>query len=150
MPKMPEFEITAHPVTGAESNSSAYEDWCEISLLVRRDGGVGNRVDITRAAGEEILEKLGKALHPWAGHSITEKVQEELDAVVGRLLSEGEPDDIDAEANFEAAQKEWMEYGEERGQAQGLAYALALLLNPYKPNINRVKKDAIARVRAVE
>lgn len=143
MPKMPNFEIKVHPVTGAESNSSLYDDWCEISMLVRREEGVGNRIDITRAAGEEILEKLGKALHPWAGHSITEKVQGELDAVVSRLLSDGKPDD-------DATEEELVKWGEERGQAQGLAYALALLLNPYKPNLKQVKKDSTARVRGVE
>lgn len=150
MPRMPKFDVKVHPVTGAESNSSLYEDWCEVSLLVQRDGGVGNRVDLTRSAAEEILEKLHLGIHPWAGKSIQENVRAELDAVVSRLLSDGKPDDVELQMDPRTAQDEWRKYGEDRGMAQGLAYVLALFRNPYKPDIEAIKKESIARARGLE
>lgn len=146
MPKMPQFEIKAHAVTAKESNSDGFSDWAEIRLDIQYGSHV-RQLELTRAAGEEILRQLHKVLHPWAGHSVTETVQAELDAVVGRLLDNGAPE---LRAVGTVAQKEWREHGEERGKAQGLAFALAYLRNPYKPNVDAIRKEAVARVRGEE
>jgi len=142
MPKMPQFEITVRGVTAVESNSDGFSDWAEIILDVQYGSHV-RRIELTRAAGQEILEQLNKALHPWAGKSIRETVEEELDTVVERLLAEGKPDPG-------AEPGEYIEYGEERGRAQGLATALAVFINPYKPNVPETKRAAAERVRARE
>lgn len=140
MPKMPKFNIEAHAVTASESNSNLVADWVEVWLDVQTDSGTIQRIQLTRAAGEEILAKLHKVLHPWAGQSIKEGITTELDTVVSRLVSDGRPDS-------DAGPNTWMEYGEERGQAQGLAYALAMINNPYKPNVPETKRDAVERVK---
>lgn len=67
-------------------------------------------------------------LHPGScgGKSLLHRLWEELDTVVDRLAEE--PDnDID------------------RGGAQQLAYAIAIIQNPYKPSTPSVKKEAQRR-----
>lgn len=151
MPKMPQFEVEARAITAAQSNSDAYPDWAEITLVLTSDDGrPGVKINLTRAAGEEILRTLHKVLHPWAGHSIKETIQEELDSVVGRLISDGRPANIEEAGNkkpIKQQQEDWKLYGEDRGQAQGLAYALAVIRNPYGPNVEAIRKEALERAR---
>lgn len=146
MPKQPTFGITARGITAVESNSDGFSDWAEIILDVQYGTHV-RRLELTRAAGQAIMDELNAALKPWAGGSIREKVQAELDVVVERLLAEGKPDTAGANLDQLA---EWMAYGEERGQAQGLAIALAIFNNPYKPNVPETKREAVERVKARE
>lgn len=99
--------------------------------------------------------ELNKAMADNAGKSLLEKLWEELDSIMGRLMDDGEPDadeywnDEDEEGNrefepglFKDACKAW---GEERGQAQGVAYAIAIITNPYAPNVNGIKVEAYSR-----
>lgn len=140
MPRMPEIKVESHAVTANESNSALVADWVEVWLDVQANNGTTQRILLTRAAGEEILQQLHKVLHPWAGQSIKEAITTELDTVVGRLVSDDKPHKDEPSHN-------WMLYGEERGQAQGLAFALAMINNPYKPNVPETKREAVERVK---
>lgn len=88
--------------------------------------------------------------HVNAGRSIIEILWEELDSIMDRLMEDGEPDsedfwwghdDFNAEEHKEAC-REW---GEERGRAQSMAYAIAVMMNPYAVDTPAVKKTAMAR-----
>lgn len=146
MPKQPEFIIKAHGITAVESNSNGFSDWAELTLDVQYGTHV-RRIELTRAAAQDILDELNRVLKPWAGKSIRESVQEELDTVVERLLADGRPSRAGIDVQ---AANEWQAYGEERGQAQGLAIALAIFNNPYKPNVPETKREAVERVKARE
>lgn len=82
---------------------------------------------------------------PYAGRSILEIITEELDVVIDRLMTDGEPFS-DGNPDVE----EWKEWGEQRGQAQGLAFAIAVLENPYEMNVEKVKAEAMKRWEAAE
>lgn len=110
------------------------------------------------------LEKITMAeeaavKHPYAGMSVLDILWQELDDIMDQLMEEGAPDKASlakavmsgsytiAEASAEAdewydALKEW---GELRGQAQGVAYAIALVTNPYAADVPAVKAEAKAR-----
>lgn len=66
-----------------------------------------------------------------AGPSILELVWVELDKVMDVLMA--------AKLGGELPEPERV------GSAQGLALAIAILLNPYKPNINAVRVEAVNR-----
>lgn len=99
---------------------------------------------------EERLHIMGKqtrvleASASCAGKSILEMMNEELDRLVGLLMTDWStpPEEGDDE--------EWLDYGEVRGQAQGVAMCIAFVLNPYHPNIEAVKDDALERYAAAE
>lgn len=76
--------------------------------------------DALRAA---VAQTDGKAC---AGKSIQELVMEELLTVIDRLMAEGEAED-----------------GRDPGRAEGLAFALAVFQNPYRPNIEAIKEQAM-------
>lgn len=61
-----------------------------------------------------------------AGKSIVELIMDELLSVIDRLMSEGEAED-----------------GRDPGRAEGLAYALAVFQNPYMPNVEAIKEQAM-------
>jgi hypothetical protein len=96
--------------------------------------------------------------HPNAGKSILDLLWEELDEVMDLLMEQGAPDkdSLASELHLTSALSvarqlatEWystlQEWGELRGQAQGLAYAIAVLTNPYAADVPTVKKEALAR-----
>lgn len=93
--------------------------------------------------------------HANAGKTLIQIIWEELDEVVYRLKIEGKPSETEppSEAAGEGAweefidqeHEEWQHYGEERGQAQGLAYALAVLTNPYNVNVDVIREQALKR-----
>lgn len=87
--------------------------------------------------------------HVNAGKTLIEIIWEELDAVVDRLKTEGKPKLPSASRTQEQSWKDqaeqWQAYGEERGQAQGLAYALAVLTNPYNVDVDAIRSEALER-----
>ena len=131
MPDHPDFEITARIPTAAEGSAGDVEPWTELLLWVTQEGDDdGPGMELTRAAGEAILETVNQALHPYSGVTIREQIWEALDEVMERLMGgAAEPDD--------------------RGQAQGLAMALAIFLNPYTPRIDVIKEEAMERWQSV-
>lgn len=75
-----------------------------------------------------------------AGRSIQEIIAGELDSLIDNLMLENE------------GRHEWSDEEERkdtvrgwRGQAQGLAIALAIIRNPYLPNVIAIKAEAMER-----
>jgi hypothetical protein len=97
--------------------------------------------------------------HAHAGKTILEIIWEELDAIMDRLMSDGEPSKAtligeleDGATSRQAAREladEWWEtlraWGEERGQAQGVAYCIAVLTNPYHVDVDAIRAQAMER-----
>lgn len=90
--------------------------------------------------------------HTAAGPSLLETLWEELDNVMDRLMSdEVPPSDVPPKPSVQnkmplaAWRDEWMGYGETRGNAQGIAYAIAVIEQPYEPNVPGVKVRAMER-----
>jgi hypothetical protein len=77
--------------------------------------------------------------NPHAGKTIVEIMWEELDEIMDRLMEGGKP------TGAVQLVEDWQAYGEERGQAQGVAYCLAVVTNPYDVNVDEIKKEALAR-----
>lgn len=90
--------------------------------------------------------------------ALFEELWKELDAIVDHLMSEGAPEiwtdedgEIRAGKDFEGdGLKAHLQYGEWRGQAQGLAYALAVLTNPYQPDVDKIRAEEMERWEAGE
>jgi hypothetical protein len=103
MPTQPDFEIEA---AIPDANDRSVPAWSDLTLRIKReDSHVQSQWDLTRAAGEAMVEALHGALHPWAGMSIIEHIWAYLDEVMDELM---------------VAPTEAM-----KGQALGLAIALA-------------------------
>jgi hypothetical protein len=98
--------------------------------------------------------------HPYAGMSVLDIIWQDLDDCMDQLMAEGAPEkgqgglagDFEHKNNLAEASElatEWYstlkEWGELRGQAQGLAFAIAILTNPYAADVPAVKKEAMAR-----
>jgi hypothetical protein len=91
---------------------------------------------------------------PHAGRSIMDIFWQELDEIMDWLKENGKPETFEDELGYERAivdQKDngdpsdYQEWAERRGQAQGVAYCLAVLTNPYAPNIDTIRAEARAR-----
>lgn len=89
--------------------------------------------DIKRAVGRLTkvngLRPLRPASQVCSGKSILDLLWEELDAVVERLMARAAGED-------------------DKGKAQGVAYAIAVILNPYLPNVEAVRDQAMLRWEA--
>jgi len=82
-----------------------------------------------------------------AWQALREELWSELDRIVDRIMSEGEPywTLSDSSAEVAGPLREW---GELRGKAQGIAYALAMMENPYLPNVDSIREKAMTRWEA--
>jgi hypothetical protein len=81
--------------------------------------------------------------------ALHEELWKELDTIVDHIMSEGEP--VLSQADIEEYEVEaFRKYGEWRGQAQGVAYALAVLTNPYQPDVDKIRAEAMERWEAGE
>lgn len=83
---------------------------------------MGLKTDPAKFSGEPLAN---------AGRSIIEIVWEEMDAVYGRLMA------------GEGARAKG-----DKGRAAGLAYALAVMTNPYAVNVETIREQAHARWEA--
>lgn len=72
------------------------------------------------------LRPIRPASQVCAGKSILDMLWNELDSIVERLMA-----DADAE--------------QDKGMAVGVAYAIAVIENPYLPDIERVRSEAMVR-----
>ena len=85
-----------------------------------------------------------------AGRSILEILWEELDSIMDRLMEDGEPADVGdlgfvEDVDWRQFGEDWKSYGEERGQAQGVAYCIAVMTNPYEVDVPAIKQAAVER-----
>lgn len=89
--------------------------------------------DLKRALGRLTkvtgLRPLRPASQVCSGKSIYDMLWEELDAIVERLMAGAAGED-------------------DKGKAQGVAFAIATIENPYLPNIERVRAEAMRRWEA--
>lgn len=101
-----------------------------------------------------------------AGRSLLEILWEELDSIVDSLMSKGSPstwyDEVGRECvsvdHFRTYGKdeelisddpsEFQQWAEWRGQAQGVAYAIAVITSPYAPNVPAIREEAMQRWEA--
>lgn len=74
-----------------------------------------------------------------AGMSIIEHIEVQLDQVIRTLMENAAGEHVETDAETVAL---W------RGQAQGLCEALAIIRNPYLPNIVAIKAEAMERYEA--
>jgi hypothetical protein len=81
--------------------------------------------------------------------SVSEVLWGDVMATVERL--HGEYADLMAEPGLPTRRdQELVQWGEARGRAQGLAFALALLANPRHPDIEAVRAESVRRWEAAE
>lgn len=66
-----------------------------------------------------------------SGRSLVEMMEDELDSIISRLMSGGEADD-----------------GRDPGRAEGVAFCIALVRQPYNPSIDAVREAAMLRYEA--
>lgn len=87
-----------------------------------------------------------EAPHPYAGMSVLDILWQDLDDCMDQLMEDEPrvPKQWGVKPPQEIA-KEQRAWGELRGQAQGLAFAIAILTNPYAADVPAVKKEAMAR-----
>lgn len=111
--------------SAAEHQSGEVPTWCELVLTIERDEHALAH-HFRRSDGELIIEVLNEVLHPTHGTSIVEHVWRKLDAAMENIM-EGNPTASD------------------RSYALGLAEAIALITNPYNPDIDAVRNRAKAR-----
>lgn len=79
-----------------------------------------------------------------AGKSIIGQLWDEMDACYERLMADGEPAPF-GPGYAEEDRQDSVRYGEQRGRCQSLAYALAIMTNPYAPSMDAVKAEARRR-----
>jgi hypothetical protein len=106
-----------------------------------------------------MVAKEQAAQHPYAGMSVLDILWDELDTIMDQLMEEGAPEKSSLAKEImggcstirEASEladgwygtlKGW---GELRGQAQGVAYAIAVCTNPYACDVPAIKREARAR-----
>lgn len=92
-----------------------------------------------------------KAANPVVKELLAE-LWRELDTIVDHIMFQGEPQSRNTwnPEDLAAVRESFREYGEWRGQAQGVAYAIAVLSNPYKPDVEAVRTEAMERWEAGE
>jgi hypothetical protein len=84
---------------------------------------------VKRLVKADSLRPIRPASQACQGKSILEMLWEELDAIVERLMAGGNDED-------------------DKGKAQGVAWAIALVQNPYLPDIEHVRAEAMDRWEA--
>lgn len=113
------------------------------------------------AARKKIMEDYVNSAenpHPYAGMSVLDILWQDLDDLMDELMDYGTPERTSMDKDFEAKNNptearelavEWyvtlQNWGELRGQAQGLAFAIAVLTNPYAADVPTVKLEAKTR-----
>lgn len=142
MPDQPTFDISARGIGAAESTTTTgAPDWSELLLEVdcekpwRAQGATGSMF-LTREAAHQIIEALRGSLGPSGGMTIIELIWGQLDAVMDRLMADialGGP------GGFE---------DHDKGEALGLATAIAILRRPDAYDVDAVREEALVRWEA--
>lgn len=117
-----------------------------IELVLHHNEAQSTVVGLTEDEGRATMRELGKMLRaPHAGRSLLEILWEELDAIMERLMTEGQPHTPVEDEFYQQDLDAWREWGEERGKAQGVAYAIAVITNPYEVSVQAIKREAARR-----
>ena len=132
-------EVEAYIPTVKDHQAGSYPDWCELTLRLQRldDGTLKPSIPIfqqlllRRHDGELIIQVLHDVLHPGHKSGSTEEMWAALDAVVDRIQKR--------------VRKGKSPQPEDRGEALGLATAIALIDNPFKPDVDAVREVAMER-----
>lgn len=128
----PDFEVEAYSPDSEDAVKGSVHGWTEIVLEVSEPLFKSQtarhpfRMELTRAGAEAIIDSLHSVLHPWAGKSIAQTTFDKLVEITKRLLEDGgEPEDI--------------------GRAQGMAWSIALMRNPYDTEAayEQVRQEAV-------
>jgi hypothetical protein len=135
-------ECDAWIPTNRDHVESITPPWCELVFEVKRtdDGSLtpswplNVRMPLRRHDGELMIQALHDALHPNAGGSVREMLWAELDDVVDRIQKRVNKDKPPRLRDV--------------GQAQGLALALAILVNPFAYDVDAIRAEAMARYDA--
>ena len=106
-------------------------DWAELLLTIERDGK-GLAHYLKRHDAELIVEVLFRVLHPNAGKSIHKQLWAGLDECMVGIMEEELP----------------LKKIKAQGMALGLATALALVENPYGPDVDMIRSEALTRYEA--
>ena len=118
-------EVECVAVTEAEQRREEAPGWAELKLNLDR-GGKSITLWLRRHDAELIIEVLHEVLHPNAGGTIRSQAWVLMDMAYAALMeNKGDP--------------------QRKGECLGLAQALALLENPYKPSIDAVRETARER-----
>lgn len=125
--ELAEIEVIA---TGASDHvDGSVPQWCELVLDLTDDGGT-KRIHLRRHDGELIIEALHEVLHPNTHKSSpVARLWEELDDTMDFLRADDDPEE------------------EDRVRARTLAFAIALMTQPYaeEPDIAAVREEAVRR-----
>lgn len=78
-----------------------------------------------------------------AGRSLLEMLWEELDRIMDILMT-GDTPVLHPDRSLNNPH-EFTAWGEIRGQAQGVAYCIAVIEQPYQPNVPDIKERAMER-----
>jgi hypothetical protein len=125
--ELAEIEVIA---TGAGDHvDGSVPQWCELVLDLTDDSAT-KRIHLRRHDAELIIEALHEVLHPNTHRtSPVARLWEELDDTMDFLRADDEPEE------------------EDRIRARTLAFAIALLTQPYseEPDISAVRTEAASR-----
>lgn len=135
-------EVEAYIPTGRDHDQSITPPWCELVLSVQRldDGSLkpswplNVRMPLRRHDGELVMQVLWDALHPEHSMVAVEQMYVALDKAYDKIMkrvNKGKPA-MDVH----------------KGQALGLAQAIALLVNPIAPDVDEVRAVAVERYEA--
>jgi hypothetical protein len=124
--------ITTTALTDADHIAGGIPRWAEIVVDVEREGKL-LRHYFTRHDGEALVMSVLRGMHPQAGRPVVGFLWERLDdCMVGILDGEIEPDE---KLRF-------------KGEALGLAFAIATIRRPHDPDVDAVRKEARERYDA--
>lgn len=92
-----------------------------------------------------------------AGHetprarTLLEMLWDDLDAKLDALLADGGEPEAEygpRTGGLKGLMEQCAEWGRQQGRCEGLAYAIAVITNPYRPNVPAVKEEAMRRWEA--
>jgi hypothetical protein len=127
MSSMTSVEATIPYATAHDSGEVPL--WCEVVLTMEREDKIITHY-LRRSDGELICEVLREVLHPTMGVALHMRIRDLLDAEVARIMG----NTLTKKEKLVAI-----------GRAQGLGESLARFENPYHPNLDNVRDQAMVR-----
>lgn len=122
-------ECEVIPVTDADHIAQSVPPWAEIVLKLKREArGQERNIVLRRSDAELIIECFREVLHP-DSQGLLDKLWCKLDEAFANLKTLGQGPEL------------------KKAQAYclGLAEAVALIINPYAPDLDAVRAECVAR-----